>query len=94
MYRAIQTFLVALCLLVSCLATGLRAQEDIRPLVDALGASSFPQKIEAVKALAASGDPKVAEILQNLSDGKLYAPQDRRLRLPRRHRRMAPTSMC
>ncbi|WP_455270600.1 urea ABC transporter permease subunit UrtB [Rhizobium herbae] len=75
MYRAIQTFLVALCLLVSCLATGLRAQEDIRPLVDALGAGGFPQKIEAVKALAASGDPKVAEILQNLSDGKLYAPK-------------------
>ncbi len=75
MYRAIQTFLVALCLLVSCLATGLRAQEDIRPLVDALGAGGFPQKIEAVGALAASGDAKVAEILQNLSDGKLYAPK-------------------
>ncbi|WP_438752483.1 urea ABC transporter permease subunit UrtB [Pararhizobium sp. O133] len=75
MYRAIQTFLVALCLLVSCLATGLRAQEDIRPLVDALGAGGFPQKIEAVGKLAASGDAKVAEILQNLSDGKLYAPK-------------------
>ncbi len=75
MYRAIQTFLVALCLLVSCLATGLRAQEDIRPLVDALGVGGFPQKIEAVGALAASGDAKVAEILQNLSDGKLYAPK-------------------
>jgi urea transport system permease protein len=75
MYRAIQTFLVALCLLVSCLATSLRAQEDIRPLVDALGATAFPQKIEAVKALAASGNPKVGDILQNLSDGKLYAPK-------------------
>ena len=75
MYRAIQTFLVALCLLVSCLAAGLRAQEDIRPLVDALGATTFPQKIEAVKALAASGNPKVGDILQNLSDGKLYAPK-------------------
>ena len=75
MYRALQTFLVALCLLVSCLATGLRAQEDIRPLVDALGATAFPQKIEAVKALAASGNPKTGEILQNLSDGKLYAPR-------------------
>ncbi|WEZ85128.1 urea ABC transporter permease subunit UrtB [Rhizobium sp. 32-5/1] len=75
MYRAIQTFLVALCLLVSCLATGLRAQEDIRPLVDALGVGNFPQKVEAVNALAASGNPKVAEILQNLSDGKLFAPK-------------------
>lgn len=75
MYRAIQIFLVALCLLVSCLATGLRAQEDIRPLVDALGAGGFPQKIEAVGALAASGDAKVAEILRNLSDGKLFAPK-------------------
>jgi urea transport system permease protein len=75
MYRALQTFLVALCLLVSCLATGLRAQEDIRPLVDALGTGGFPQKIEAVKALAASGDAKVAEILQNLSEGKLYTPK-------------------
>ncbi|CAN7484249.1 urea ABC transporter permease subunit UrtB [Rhizobium sp. LjRoot98] len=75
MYRAIQTFLVALCLLISCLATGLRAEENIRPLVDALGATAFPQKIEAVKALAASGDPKVGDILKNLSDGKLYAPK-------------------
>ena len=75
MYRAIQTFLVALCLLTSCLATGLRAEENIRPLVDALGATAFPQKIEAVKALAASGDPKVGDILKNLSDGKLYAPK-------------------
>ncbi|OJF97828.1 urea ABC transporter permease subunit UrtB [Pararhizobium antarcticum] len=76
MYRAIQTFLVALCLLVSCLATGLRAQEDIRPLVDALGVGNFPQKVQAVNALAASGDPKVAEILQNLSDGKLFAAKN------------------
>ena len=75
MYRAIQTLLVALCLLISYLATGLRAEENIRPLVDALGATAFPQKIEAVKALAASGDPKVGDILKDLSDGKLYAPK-------------------
>ncbi|WP_275784367.1 urea ABC transporter permease subunit UrtB [Pararhizobium gei] len=75
MYRAIQTFLVATCLLLSCLATGLHAQETIRSYVNALGIGGFPQKIEAVKSLAASGDPKVGEILQNLSDGKLYAPK-------------------
>ncbi|MDO9415022.1 urea ABC transporter permease subunit UrtB [Pararhizobium sp.] len=75
MYRAIQTSIIALCLLISCLTTGLRAQEAIRPLVDALGTGGFPQKVEAVGALAASGDPKVADILQNLSDGKLYAPK-------------------
>ena len=41
------------------------------------------------KALAASGDPKVAEILQNLSDGKLYAPKKGGSVLPRGHRRTA-----
>ncbi len=75
MYRTIQIFLVALCLIISALATGARAQEDIRPLVDALGQGGFPQKIEAVGALAASGDPKIAEILGLLSDGKLFAPK-------------------
>lgn len=76
MYRAIQTVLVTLCLLVSCLATIARAQEDIRPLVDALGVTAFPKKVEAVEALAASGNPKVADILKALGDGNLYTPKN------------------
>jgi len=56
-------------------ATGARAQQDIQPLVDALGVGSFSQREAAIKALVASGDPKVSQILQQLSDGLLFAPK-------------------
>lgn len=51
------------------------AQEALRPLVNALGTGGFPERAEAVKALAATGDPKVPEILTYLNDGELYAPK-------------------
>ncbi len=41
-------------------------------LVDALGPGSFPQHEAAIAALVATGDPKVAPILEALSDGNLY----------------------
>ncbi|NHT78243.1 urea ABC transporter permease subunit UrtB [Rhizobiaceae bacterium CRRU44] len=56
-------------------ATGARAQDALKPLVDGLGATAFPQKVEAVKQLAATGDPKVPEILEKLSAGELFAPK-------------------
>ncbi|MDB5524401.1 MAG: urea transporter permease [Rhizobium sp.] len=75
MYRAIQIILIALCLSISGFASGLRAQENFHALVDALGTGGFPEREAAIKALVASGDPKVSQILQQLSDGLLFAPK-------------------
>ncbi|WP_454850677.1 urea ABC transporter permease subunit UrtB [Rhizobium binxianense] len=72
MFRAIKIFLLTLCLTLSGLTMGLRAQDDIHALVDALGVGGFPQREAAIKALVASKDPHVSQILQQLSDGLLY----------------------
>jgi urea transport system permease protein len=73
MIHAIRTLLLLFCL--SVLSTTAQAQEALKPLVDQLGATAFPQKVEAVKSLAASGDPRVQGLLQKLSDGALFAPK-------------------
>ncbi|MGV8938106.1 MAG: urea ABC transporter permease subunit UrtB [Allorhizobium sp.] len=75
MYRAIQIVLVALCLIVSMVATGAKAQQSIQPLVDALGTGGFPEREAAINALVASGDPKVGQILDQLKNGLLFAPK-------------------
>jgi len=41
-------------------------------MVDALGQGGFPEREAAVKALVATGDPKVVPVLQALADGNLY----------------------
>ncbi|WHO74491.1 urea ABC transporter permease subunit UrtB [Rhizobium sp. BT03] len=88
MYRAIKIFLITLCLTFSGLAfsglafTGLatssevRAENDIHLLIDALGVGDFPEREAAIKALVASKDPHVSQILQQLSDGLLYVNSD------------------
>ncbi|HEX4299202.1 MAG TPA: urea ABC transporter permease subunit UrtB [Devosia sp.] len=45
---------------------------DFQKLVDALGPGSFAQHEKAIDALVATGDQRVAAILQALSDGNLY----------------------
>ena len=72
MYRAIKIFLLTLCLTLSGLTAGLKAQDDIHALVDALGTGGFPEREAAIKALVASKDAHVSQILQQLSDGLLY----------------------
>ncbi|OWK24415.1 hypothetical protein AJ87_22230 [Rhizobium yanglingense] len=72
MFRAIKIFLLTICLALPAFATALEAQDDIHALVDALGAGGFPEREAAIKALVASGDPHVGQILQQLSDGQLY----------------------
>lgn len=74
MYRALQIFFIALSLAISALAAPARAQEDFHALIDALGVGGFPERETAIKALVASGDPRVSKILQLLSDGQLYTP--------------------
>ncbi|MBB3318215.1 urea transport system permease protein [Rhizobium sp. BK181] len=71
MYRAIKILLLTLCLALPALAA-VKAQDDIHPLIDALGAGDFPEREAAIKALVASKDPRVGEILELLSGGKLY----------------------
>ncbi|ACE92505.1 urea ABC transporter permease protein UrtB [Rhizobium phaseoli] len=75
MFRAIKIFLLTLCLMFSGLTlpmAGLRAQDDVHALVDALGVGGFPEREAAIRALVASGDSHVSRILQQLSDGQLY----------------------
>ncbi|ANL66985.1 urea ABC transporter permease protein UrtB [Rhizobium phaseoli] len=75
MFRAITIFLLTLCLMFSGLTlpmAGLRAQDDVHALVDALGVGGFPEREAAIRALVASGDSHVSRILQQLSDGQLY----------------------
>ncbi|MBY4609535.1 urea ABC transporter permease subunit UrtB [Rhizobium sp. 9T] len=74
MFRAIKIFLLTLCLIsgLTLSGAGLRAQDDVHTLVDALGVGGFPERDAAIRALVASGDSHVSQILQQLSDGQLY----------------------
>ncbi|MBX5219295.1 urea ABC transporter permease subunit UrtB [Rhizobium sp. NLR8a] len=75
MFRAIKILLLTFCLMLPGLTlsvTGLRAEDDVHALVDALGVGGFPEREAAIRALAASGDSHVSQILQQLSDGQLY----------------------
>ncbi|MBB4482912.1 urea ABC transporter permease subunit UrtB [Rhizobium etli] len=74
MFRAIKIFLLTFCLIsgLTLPVAGLRAQDDVHALVDALGVGGFPERDAAIRALVASGDSHVSQILQRLSDGQLY----------------------
>jgi urea transport system permease protein len=72
MYRAIKIVLFTLLLALPVFSSALKAQEDIHALVNALGAGDFDAREAAIKALVASKDPHVGQILQQLSDGQLY----------------------
>lgn len=50
--------------------------DDIHVLIDALGVGDFPEREAAIKALVASKDQHVSQILQQLSDGLLYVNSD------------------
>ncbi|RXT18633.1 urea ABC transporter permease subunit UrtB [Rhizobium leguminosarum] len=83
MYRAIKIFLITVCLTFSGLtfsgvmiSSEVQAQDDIHVLIDALGVGDFPEREVAIKALVASKDPHVSQILQQLSDGLLYVNSD------------------
>lgn len=76
MYRAIKILLLTLCLAMPAFATVLKAQEDIHPLIDALGVGDFPEREAAIKALVASKSPQVSQILQQLGAGQLYVNPD------------------
>ncbi|MBB3978024.1 urea transport system permease protein [Rhizobium azooxidifex] len=71
-YRSFQSLLVTFCLLITVFATDLRAQDDLRAMVDALGEGSFAKTVEQVEALARTGDPKIVPALEALAAGDLY----------------------
>ncbi|MDX3975147.1 urea ABC transporter permease subunit UrtB [Shinella sp.] len=71
-HRFLQCLLVAVCVVVSLLATDLRAADDLRSMVNALGSGNFQQNQKQVEALAKTGDPKIVPALEALSEGDLY----------------------
>lgn len=48
------------------------AQQDLRPLVNALAEGGFAETEQQIGALAATGDPAVVPVLQALAAGDLY----------------------
>ncbi|MBN9053662.1 MAG: urea ABC transporter permease subunit UrtB [Rhizobiales bacterium] len=71
-HRFLQCLFVAFCLAVTLLATDLRAADDLRAMVNALGGGSFQESRKQVEALARTGDPKIVPALEALSEGDLY----------------------
>ncbi|HVW93392.1 MAG TPA: urea ABC transporter permease subunit UrtB [Devosia sp.] len=79
--RVARLVLLCLCLLASAFSLPAVAQSaggasNIADLVNALGQGQFDfnARIAAVKALVASGDPHVPQILQELENDQLYTP--------------------
>ncbi|WP_028004251.1 urea ABC transporter permease subunit UrtB [Sinorhizobium meliloti] len=72
MYRIIPTVLAALFLFVAT-APGLRAEEGLRDLVNALGEAKLSEMDEHIAALAKTGKAEVVAILEALGEGELYA---------------------
>ncbi len=72
--RPIQRFLLAFVTLVALLVNALpaAANEELRPLIQALADGKFDDKADAIQALAATGDPAVAPILEAMGEGLLY----------------------
>lgn len=71
-HRFLQCLLVAFCLVVTLFATDLRAADDLRAMINALGGGSFQESQKQVEALAKTGDPKIVPALEALSEGDLY----------------------
>ncbi len=83
MNRAVKIFLITVFLTFPGLtfsgltiSSEVQAQDDIHVLIDALGVGDFPEREAAIKALVASKDQHVSQILQQLSDGLLYVNSD------------------
>ena len=73
MFKAIQLFLVSVCLIASFLATSLRAEDATPNMINELAKGNYDQTEETIKKLAATGDTAIVPALEALSDGDLYA---------------------
>ncbi|MCQ4633772.1 urea ABC transporter permease subunit UrtB [Shinella sp. CPCC 100929] len=72
MHRFLQCLLIAVCVMVTLLATDLRAADDLRSMVNALGGGNFQENQKQVEALAKTGDPRIVPALEALAEGDLY----------------------
>ena len=74
MLRSTRLFLVAAVAIAASLLSALPAiaNDELRPLVQALADGKFDDKAEAIQALAATGDTAVAPILEAMGEGLLY----------------------
>jgi urea transport system permease protein len=72
MLRLFRTIAAALALLFS-LTLAVHAADDLKALIDGLGTAKLSDMDEKVKALAATGDPKVVPLLEALAEGEVYA---------------------
>jgi len=70
----LKTLLVLLCLLtgLSGSASAQNTPETLRPLVTALAEGKFKETEQQIAALAATGDPAAAPVLEALGEGDLY----------------------
>ena len=73
MFRALQTFVLAILLLISGAAESAFSADDLATRINALAAAKLPDMGEKIEALAATGDPKVVPVLEALAEGELYA---------------------
>ncbi|HSX73217.1 MAG TPA: urea ABC transporter permease subunit UrtB [Shinella sp.] len=64
--------LVAFCVMATLFATDIRAADDLRAMVNALGGGSFQENQKQVEALAKTGDPRIVPALEALAEGDLY----------------------
>jgi urea transport system permease protein len=73
MFRALQTIVLALWLLFGMLATAAFSADDLRTTINSLAQAKLSDMDDKIKALAATGDPKVVPLLEALAEGELYA---------------------
>ena len=71
-HRFLQCMLVAFCVMATLFATDIRAADDLRAMVNALGGGSFQENQKQVEALAKTGDPRIVPALEALAEGDLY----------------------
>ncbi len=71
-HRFLQCLIVAFCAMVTLLATDIRAADDLRAMVNALGGGSFQENQKQVEALAKAGGPRIVPALEALAEGDLY----------------------
>ena len=73
--KTLSLLLLLAGLFLTAAAPAARAQAtDITALVNALGTGGFPEREAAIKALVDSHDPHVGKLLEQLSNGELFAP--------------------
>jgi len=72
MSRALQTMLLALCLVLSLFGRIGYAADDLKTQINELAVTKLPDMAKKVQALASTGDPKMVPALEALSEGDLY----------------------